>query len=508
MAEHRSLKIDPVKLRKAFETDLPACWQLARSLHPNETPYAFALHGVEGTPYFYPHVLTEEGLTQVANRYVADGYDENFEEARKDLRWSMEDSPYSDELNGKLSQVNALLEPVVHTLDETEGYALLAKAAMAAFAALDRKGMFGRGKEREKLVLLIETELADKDWSKPSAKRLNPPKVFRRYEKETRCEGVFATSEALLFSADGRQLFFTGSRAPKPEMDPDKEEVICCNVIGLRLKRRWAFSWARDSGQGTPRDIACDAQGTLYVLRGLYADEQRATGVLRFTRDCEGVPKQLVLAGDPRDLALSADGSRVVVAIHQQPTYFLDQGLKVLEYRQVDSRIYKLQFLQSGELMALHDGHLGRLGADFAFTPILPELNLWDYSLDAAEELCVVSIRSEKARSGCEAKLRDKGGIQLLRFPSMDRVYSLQIPGYELTDAVLRPDGAYVAVSAQECDGPRSFVVVYETASGREIARRGCECCSRFALHPSREVVAIATAGHLKSEPVILWQFK
>src|SRR5688572_30780351 len=197
MAANKSLKIKPAELREAFQTDLAACWQCARSLHPSETPYTFALHGLEGTPHLYPYVLTEEGLTQVARRYVAEGYHETVEEARKELRYSMEDSPYSTELEDQLPNVNALVEPIEDTLDETEGYALLARAAMEAFASLDEQGIFGKGKQREKLLLLIDTSLAEKDWSFPSVKRLNSRKAATRYENETNVEGDYVGPHSL-----------------------------------------------------------------------------------------------------------------------------------------------------------------------------------------------------------------------------------------------------------------------------------------------------------------------
>jgi hypothetical protein len=58
----------PAQLRDAFKQDLASCWQKARTLHPKDTPYAFVLHGLEGTPHLYAEVLTEEGLTQVAKK--------------------------------------------------------------------------------------------------------------------------------------------------------------------------------------------------------------------------------------------------------------------------------------------------------------------------------------------------------------------------------------------------------------------------------------------------------
>jgi hypothetical protein len=141
-------QVRPVKVRAAFEQDLAACWRRSQALHPDHSPYAFVLQGLEGTPYFHPHVLTEEGLTQVSQQYVANGLHETVEEGRKELRYSVGDSPFAAELEQGLPTVNSLLQPREPALDEESDYSLLAKAAMEAFETLDKEGIFGNCKWR------------------------------------------------------------------------------------------------------------------------------------------------------------------------------------------------------------------------------------------------------------------------------------------------------------------------------------------------------------------------
>src|SRR5581483_11721737 len=121
-------------LCEAFKADLAVCWQYANELHPNDKPYAFVLYGVESSARFTPHVLTEEGLTEVARRYLEKGHYETLDECREVVRYSVSDSPRFAELGNKLVSVNALTQPHAKFFqdEETAGYKLLAEAAMEA----------------------------------------------------------------------------------------------------------------------------------------------------------------------------------------------------------------------------------------------------------------------------------------------------------------------------------------------------------------------------------------
>jgi len=488
-------KIKPAQLRDAFKADLVACWQHAWSLHPKETPYAFALHGLEGTPHLYPYVLTEEGLAQVAERYVRNGHHETLKEARKSLRYSMEDSPYAGELEDKFPTVDALVEPIEHLLDETEGYAVLAKAAMDAFEALDRKGVFGKGRRREKLLLMIDTRLAEKDWSKPSIKRLNSNKAFRRYEAETKLDGPFATSNALVASPDGRVLYFECSRASVSEKDPDIDEIVACDVMGLRLKRRWSISLQSRSGESTPF-LACSADGVLFALRRKYFRGSCTVTVQRFAPGTKKLLSQIELVGEPGNLAVSADGSQVVVGMSDRMVCWFKDELKVTECRKLKQELWPLQFVGPRELLGVCKKGFFSVDAEFRVKSSLAIRNAYILSMDEGRKLCAVKKR------------KDEFGFQVFRYPEWKLVRSIRTPGHELRGAVLSRDGKLAACEVMKCGQYSTSVMVFEVKSGREIARRKAVDVNQMVFLPGNEVLAISTYGFMKSEPVILWRFR
>jgi len=79
MAAKKSSIPTPAQLREAFKTDLATCWQHARSLHPKETPYAFVLHGLEGTPHLYPyvHYVKHAAVVRVGEGQAVGGHAHN-----------------------------------------------------------------------------------------------------------------------------------------------------------------------------------------------------------------------------------------------------------------------------------------------------------------------------------------------------------------------------------------------------------------------------------------------
>jgi hypothetical protein len=90
-------------------------------------------------------------------------------------------------------------------------------------------------------------------------------------------------------------------------------------------------------------------------------------------------------------------------------------------------------------------------------------------------------------------------------FPEMKVKRSFLIPGHELTWATLSQDGKYVACQARECGKYPQFVVVYDTKSGREIARRKLDSVREMAFVPGRNVLALSTSSFTQGEPIILW---
>ena len=138
------------ELTRAFAADLPAAWRRGRNRHPDQTPYAFVLHGHEGgeRPRLWPVILTEQELGAVAKRYVEQGYYDSSDEARSALRWSVADAPAAEEWDeGGLPTVEAAVERHIGTdVGDVPGYQWLADAAVAAWRQLDAASVFGVGK--------------------------------------------------------------------------------------------------------------------------------------------------------------------------------------------------------------------------------------------------------------------------------------------------------------------------------------------------------------------------
>lgn len=504
MAARKSSRPSPAQLREAFKTDLATCWEFARSSHPKETPYAFALHGLEGTPHLYPYVLTEEGLTQVAKRYVAEGYHVTVEEARRELRYSMEDSPYSTELEDKLPTVDAVMEPIEDSLDETEGYALLANAAMAAFSSLDKQGIFGKAKQRDSLVLMIETSLAEHDWSLQSVRRLNPRTVTKKYEDQTK-RGVYASSDTLAVSADGCSLYFAGDRAVKSGRDPSISEIVACDVIGLHLKRRWEISSRSKFGRSV-RDISCCSDGALFVLEAQYSRDKCTTVLSKIPRGTKSRCKEVSLPGEPLSCAVSQNGARVFVSLQDQTSCLLDQNLNTIQTGRLEN-LCSTQFLKNGNLLGITKRGIVEVDADFGIHPTAYRKDAFMISIDQVEKLCAVSNWSKDGLI-CDQKPRDQFGFKLLNFPGMKLIREIKIAGHQLVTATLSSGGELVACRASECGKYQSFVVIFETKSGREIARTKSDGFPRLAFLPGRDVLAMTTTTEKMPEPIILWKFR
>jgi hypothetical protein len=502
MSSTKPFKLKPVQLRDAFIADLAKCWQKAQSLHAKDTPYAFVLFGLEGTPHFEPHVLTEEGLETAAKRYIENGYCETLAEGQKELRFSIEDSPYAAELEGELPTVNALLKPVEHILDETLGYALLAKAAMDAFVTLDKQGVFGIGKQREKLLLMIDTSFAQKDWTLPSVKRLNSWKAAKEYEEQTKIQGVYASCDTLTFSPDGRSLFFAGHRETKPGKEKSECEIVACDLKGLQLKRRWRHAFPRLNGF---RDITCDQDGSSVLaianhsVRG--ADK---TMLMRFVSKGGCQIGNHILDGSAQCLAFSGDGCQIVVATGNEVLRFLDQQFVELRTVKIKSYPSDILPLRNGEVLVGCEKGILRANARSETTTTPFKKGVFRLSADKAEKFVLLSRWFDLFASDREKKL--EFGFQVYALPKMKALRNIQIPGKQLVRAAISPNGKLIACEAHGIGKRTEDIVVFETKTFREIARRKSDSVSDLKFSPDSRLLAFTKEGYTTSEPIVVWR--
>ena len=490
--------VKPGPLKAAFKTDLAACWELARTLHPDHTPYAFVLYGVEGGARLLPQVLTDEGLTQVATRYVKEGYHDTLDEARKALRYSVADSPLFAELQDKVTNVTELFKPHARYLidEEAAAYELLAKAAMAAFEELDEEGLFGKDPEREQLMLAIITEDTEKDWTKSSIKRLNPAAVFKRFEADTKIEGTWASSDAIAISPDGRSLYSSGPFAARSKQHKDAHELVAYDIAGMSLKRRWEFLFP-GSGDWI-RTITCASDGkTILVMRVKHTDQGSTAILMRFGWDRNTAIEQVQLKGEPMWMAVAGDGSRVAVVMHDMRLHILDGKLSELNVMQLPVPARGAMFLRSGDLLLATGGGILRMDREFKLTETPSKEACLQITADDAESLLVVSF---------DFQLAGTTGFKLLRLPSLELAGEFELPDLQVHMAVISPDGRHAALHAQKSSAYKYFTVVCETGTGREIARRKAGTTRELKFLPDNRTLAIAGSGFTASEPVTLWR--
>lgn len=492
-------------LRDAFVADLAASWVFHRRLRPKETPYAFVLWGVESPIMFSAHVLTEEGLNAVAQSYVRRGHDETVEEARESLRWSVADAPNATRSGAEqdLPTVQALFEPHVYSSGgEVEAYGVLAEAAIEALRQLDAQGFFGKGRERERLTLVIITEGTDADWTLPSAKRLNPPAVYERLETAFTVPGVFARCDALAPSPRGGSLYAGNRRGTEPGgVGDEPAEVVAFDLRGGSLARRWT----QTLGQRTEvKAVAPSPDGGSVYAAWIYSRKGKSRGgVTRFARDDGRSLAQCEIPWGAWRVSVSADGRQVAVRGGREKSVLLfDADLRPLPGRKSDDWPADVRFLRDGRLAVVTASSLRLFNPAADEPPASFPFPGSALSTDDAEQLLAVSPVSRTVAG------RDHPGplaARLLRLPSLELVRTIELPGHDPDHAVLSGDGRLLAFEAEVTGRYRGPAVVVDTATGRVLARRKFESVDSLTFLRDGRTLAVGTSGFTTGEAIELW---
>jgi WD40 repeat protein len=349
---------------------------------------------------------------------------------------------------------------------------------------------------------MIDTGLAEKDWSLPSVKRLNPRAAAKRYEKETKVEGDYVSPSSLHLSADGRLLCFKSYREVDPRTEKIFDDLVVCDVAGLSLKRRWCIS-SRDTDVFP--DITCAPDGTVFVAETKGGNDHYETALTRYAKGDRSHKTHVTFAGKVSNLVFSPDGSRVAMLINGK-VHFLDEKLQTVVSHRAPKKVVLEQFLKSGDVLATASRGIMTLNAEGKWRAMPYRDAIRWISLNADETLCAISIN--KRGLAHEQKSKDQYGFKLLSFPKMKLLRHFQIPAHELIKATLSPDGKLVVAEASECGKRNTFIVVFDVKTGREIARRKVEYSSstETAFLPRGNVLVMTTSGHMRSEPIILWR--
>lgn len=145
------------------------------TVYPENYYYCALITTGEAHPPFIS-AWSKEALTKTANT----------EEKRKALKWSYADSPYCCYGEEYFSEVKELFykrpEMSLELNDEewNEEYNIRLNAMEAAIAVLDAESLFGKGEERNLIVINVEVMPPD-STNTERAKRLNPHRAIEAW---------------------------------------------------------------------------------------------------------------------------------------------------------------------------------------------------------------------------------------------------------------------------------------------------------------------------------------
>ncbi|MEM9540426.1 MAG: DUF4303 domain-containing protein [Cyanobacteria bacterium P01_E01_bin.42] len=192
----------------------------------HEIMYVFTLHhsGIFG--YLMPFYNTEESLQKTAIAYFINqcdgGYIESikkelcwnprdytykehyrkyFDEIyqmdskeidaiKQEIRWNPGDWGYPEDKGGYFEKINQMLREVPNYLcglsefDSGLTYQVIEDTILTALSKCDSEGIFGKGQERNFIVINLSEFDQDELSQLETAQRLNSPEVYRRYKKE------------------------------------------------------------------------------------------------------------------------------------------------------------------------------------------------------------------------------------------------------------------------------------------------------------------------------------
>jgi hypothetical protein len=488
-------------LVEAFLADMTAAWEDARQRHAQEKPYAFILYGVDGCIQFSAHVLTHEGLTALAERLFREGPYDTLEEVRQSFQFCVADFPNAEEEKyDNLPSVGALLDAYQETVDESAGYKAVGKAAILALKELDRRGLFGEGAARQELTLAIITEADPQEWLLQSVKQLNPRPVYDRVKKLYSVKGVHAGTDVLAFSPDGKFLYSAGSRHLSADGYESIREIVALECDQRRFRRRWTFQFP-SMGDSCDNLVVSPDGRYLFAARRQFVDRVAQTLLMRFDCDSNTPPKTCVIRADTSYVTLSHDGMQLARINREGEVGWLDAELNALSTVRTALQPCDVLFTQAGELLVGTQEGLYTLAPDGKERLVLKTRV---HRIEAAQG--VLAISQWLHDSPREGPAQEASGIRLVSLKSYEHIRMLEIPGHQFLKVAISMDAQFVAGEVKEIGGRRSFIAVFETASGQEIGRRKAQNVGDLQFSPDGKVLAIATSGVTETEAIDMWK--
>jgi hypothetical protein len=486
----------------AMIADAREAWRRLHEKFPGETFYAFGFYTTELGSYFGPFACGEEGLEKVAAEYVARRTYRDLERAKSALRWSIADSPYRKEVTALDAHTAGELakRPEPDQLDDVpmarEVRARM-NAAVAALNALDEEGLFGTGKARAQLTLLIEAGDREEDFVLKWAKKLNPPAVYEAFAKigARRTVGTFTefgtkkvyTTERLAVSADRRLVATAGWYY-----------AFLFDVVAMKQHFCRSIVNARDKGWIC--DTAMSSDGTTVAF--LRAEENRGSYLAIFRGAGWKEQTNVRVGTKPFALACAPDGSWFAVSdTGRVTTVFNASGERIASLAGHKASVLRLATSPDGALLASIGPQAGLL--------------LWntrDWSLQRRIAVSGDGVTFDATgRYLLTTPRRQAHGLAIWDVASGELVRELTVPGYRFTAARFSPDGRTIAAAVmpivRRFDEDYDEAVLLDANDGRvlERLRGGFEAITDFVFLPEKNAIAFAAYGHTL-RPLTLWE--
>ncbi|QRY81241.1 DUF4303 domain-containing protein [Pseudomonas sp. PDNC002] len=172
------MAIPSFALRSAIREAARLAFSLVRADHAHQRFYYFALVTTAKAACPVPCACSVEGLISTLTEYRQNGYYYDVE----DLRWSVVDSPYFLYGDEYFEGVREMFDMPGHGATRPNNMrgkdiALRLTAMEGALHDLDREGFFGKGEDREKVVInVVMTEGEQDRIMFARAGNLNPAK--------------------------------------------------------------------------------------------------------------------------------------------------------------------------------------------------------------------------------------------------------------------------------------------------------------------------------------------
>jgi phage terminase small subunit len=502
-------KAAAISLQKSITHAARSAFSKLRAAHPKETFYAFALYTNDEANSITASANTEEGLRRRAERYEMDEK-KGIEQHAERLRWNPPDWAYhcagDDQFEEAQKQLDALAD--ANDLDEDEcekEFDARLAVFIAALKELDAEGFFGRGKERQKVTLLVAMGDQEVKLLLKCAQQLNPHAVYQKFSrvflrpsfgkfKGIGSRKVYETTEVVL-SHNGKLLACAGTSMPGwsslfafclPDctevMHIGIKETISLKALCVSRNANFLFAGWEDLAGKKKRGIRCwdvEKKKLLWDVpapREVWSMDISTDGNVLAVGSMDG-PIYLLSAANGDLIRKVAGHSDWVQCIRFSPTDKILASVdreKCVRLWDVDDGKQVGQIQESGDSIAFSpDGQFLAIATGFAKGK--DYVSIWDVprrkhvaKLDAVENSKFQVIQGPCDFNDCQASAvafsadgrfiavaRSWPGSAVLWNWRAGKELTWMNPDYEdLNEVVFLPDGKTIAVAGRSMGGP------------------------------------------------------